>query len=216
MAAMGAILRCPLGSPASSCSSRRFLLLAGAVSCAIILMVWRVEQRGIAYAVVPIATLAVMLFSVFCLVERFCGRCHRLPYFTWPVRRCCGTDRRRRLFYAIQSLVVSDRLWCRCRHRLFPASIASPHFDVPVQSTSPEAWRLLVSRRKHLRFSIAQTVMARAARMPLSFINLRPSLIKTARSTGTERLILQLEVGFGGTGLRWPVGGSRVVVAQKL
>jgi hypothetical protein len=59
-AAMCAIVRWPLGSPHWFVFVKASLLLAGAISCALILTIRRVEQRGGSYAVVPVATLAVM------------------------------------------------------------------------------------------------------------------------------------------------------------
>jgi hypothetical protein len=59
-AAMCAIVRWPLGSPHWFVFVKAFLLLAGAISCALILTIRRVEQRGGSYAVVPVATLAVI------------------------------------------------------------------------------------------------------------------------------------------------------------
>jgi hypothetical protein len=57
---MCAIVRWPLGSPHWFVFVEAFLLLAGAISCALILTIRRVEQRGGSYAAVPVATLAVI------------------------------------------------------------------------------------------------------------------------------------------------------------
>ena len=59
-AGMCAIVRWPLEGPHGFVFVKAFLLLAGATSCAMILTIRRVEQGGGSYAVVPVATLAVL------------------------------------------------------------------------------------------------------------------------------------------------------------
>src|SRR5438034_11288052 len=68
-AAMCAIVRWPLGSPHWFVFVKALLLLAGAVSCALVLTTRHVERRGGSYALVPVATLAVIF----------------LPCLTWPI-----------------------------------------------------------------------------------------------------------------------------------
>ena len=65
LAAMCAIVRWPLGGPPGFVFVKAFLLLAGAISCALILTTRRVERGG-SYAAVPVATLAVIFLP--CLV----------------------------------------------------------------------------------------------------------------------------------------------------
>jgi hypothetical protein len=59
-AAMCAIVRMPLGSPHWFVFVKAFLLLGAVISCAVVLIVRRVEERDGAYAPVLMSTLAVM------------------------------------------------------------------------------------------------------------------------------------------------------------
>jgi hypothetical protein len=59
-AAMGAIVRMPLGGPHWLVFAKAWLLAGAIISCATVLTVWRVEQRRSGYAPVLLSTLAVI------------------------------------------------------------------------------------------------------------------------------------------------------------
>jgi hypothetical protein len=59
-AAMGAIVRMPLGSPHWLVFAKAWLLAAAIISCATVLTVWCVEQRRSGYAPVLVSTLALI------------------------------------------------------------------------------------------------------------------------------------------------------------
>jgi hypothetical protein len=59
MAAMGAVVRWPLGSPHGFAFAKAFLLLGAFISCATLLTVWRVERGGSCVALL-VSTLAVI------------------------------------------------------------------------------------------------------------------------------------------------------------